>query len=265
MKIIIKITAIIFAISLIAGCNDATEPNDSGQNGVSGIEGLIMGQQSSNDSLQGAVIFESFGFINQNDPTMKINASFFETTARNNMIDAGKLYIDNHVLEIATHKYYPTNNNQYGYFDDISSTFGSDVQIGIEGSSYIDSTSFSFYLPEIINVTTSNSDSINKNQDYQLTWNQDPNNQNGVYILVSYSGSLNTDHINSSLPDTNITWKTNVSDNGSYTISSSVFSSMPVGGHIEIDVGRGNYGIFGDTQKFWVAGGTVDNQGLILK
>lgn len=250
MKNIIIIVMLLCLIFVSCSQEDSVVSNTNSDNKTPNLF-KIMNLSLDLDSTLSSIVIESFGTTNETTRSTSAHAAFFSNSDRSLKVNANNLYIDNHLLQA-------DNNNDYYLSDNFSSSYGTTANVGIEGSSYIDSIGFNMYVPEILNVITQDTDTLDKNYDYTLNWNSDNNNTNGVFIHVEYNGSMNTNLIDSSLPDTTIIWNNHVSDTGTYVIDSDVFSGMPVNGIVSIYLARGNASIHGTNQKhLFVAGSLV--------
>lgn len=117
--------------------------------------------------------------------------------------------------------------------------FGSSATVFFPGdlNQNIDTLQESFYLPLPVSITCNSNQNLNPNNSYQINWNQDINNQNGVIVAIYYSKLLNQT-FNSSMPATDKLWTQSLSDNGTYQIPATVLSDFPTGSYIDIYVGR---------------------------
>ncbi|MGB5025153.1 MAG: hypothetical protein WBO44_07375 [Saprospiraceae bacterium] len=105
----------------------------------------------------------------------------------------------------------------------------------------------SIYSPQKINFTGTLADSmsltISKSNNFNITWNTDPNSTKGVLITLIYtyqSEPMEDIDFGSDPIFQNIL----VQDNGSYTLTSQTLSQFPAsnsGKHLIITINRGNY------------------------
>lgn len=80
-------------------------------------------------------------------------------------------------------------------------------------------------------------DSITNNQD--LTWNEDPQNDKGVVIEVSFNRGLQLDTTFQNDPNVeNYYW---TPDDGTFTLTDSLFTNIPSGAFVFVSLYRGNY------------------------
>jgi hypothetical protein len=152
-----------------------------------------------------------------------------------NIVNAGDLLINGtQVTKV---------NNQWniGSLSHGASCFGSFNTFKITGNSPYDSGSARFYIPAKIIMSSPLTYQLSKSNGVTVTWTPDQNYNGQTYIKVQYKGALSHDH-NSSLPSADVYFNDQVSDAlGSYTITSGQLSNMPVGGFVEITIGRGSY------------------------
>jgi hypothetical protein len=115
---------------------------------------------------------------------------------------------------------------------------------GLTGGSITTPDEIEVTMPSGSPVNGSNAISVPRNA--PLRWNPDPNNRS-VYILVLFDPQSVVNFRYS-----NARRKTAfhmVRDNGSFTIPASDFDGIPVGGHIEILIARGNTALLGGTSN----------------
>ncbi len=160
-------------------------------------------------------------------------------------LDSGGNYMDVGTISISNSNgsFSKSHSNVPPYFQTNisgkSSLFGSSATVFFPGNPTlgIDTFSNNFYLPLPVMITSSTSSTISSLNSYQINWNTDANNQNGIVIGIYYSSMLNR-LIDSTSQSTDKLWTVTTTDNGSYTIPSAVLSTFPQGSYIDIYVGR---------------------------
>lgn len=130
---------------------------------------------------------------------------------------------------------------------DISNVFGNSVVFSISSRSSTKSSSerseIELYIPEMINVAKP---SIKTEEDllplcyydgFVLGWNADPDNHNGVIIILEWVGDMVIGH---DIPDTHIRRTCIVEDNGECVLSNALFDGIPDTAVCHLTVLRGN-------------------------
>jgi hypothetical protein len=140
-----------------------------------------------------------------------------------------------------------TNNSKK---EDLSSLYGKNIQFSIQNvnrtqsSSSSDSdTTIDMYVPELIEITSpviiSKEDMypLCYYENFILSWNADEQNENGVVIIVTWTGAMafGQDHPNISIRRTDV-----VPDNGSAVLSNNLFDDIPDTGIALLTIARGN-------------------------
>ncbi len=155
-------------------------------------------------------------------------------------LDAGNLTIDGDVMA-KTSDYIYRNNT----LTDGADYFGDSTTFSISGNqaNNIESTTVSFYVPEKITLSSPSSLTLTQSGNNVFTWAPDNSYSGKVYIKVTYKATMSRDR-DSTLPSEYVVFEDEVDDNiGSYTLGSTVLSTMPVGGIIDVTLGRGNYAL----------------------
>lgn len=173
---------------------------------------------------------------------------FFHPT-NDELVDAGKL----HVGAISLHA-----DSNFGYKYRLPSSmmldnpihqphFGASINFSIGGATHFQASNVSMYVPQNIYiepVATSCETSttvVSKNAlPFRINWNIDPNNQNGVVILIRYNSfrSQNANPSFSGIPFFNTPILLN--DIGQYDITANDLNNIPVGAFFDVIIGRGN-------------------------
>lgn len=235
--------------------NSLENENTKGKKSTNILD-FLMGVNLS--ATQGTIAIESYSGGNTTSHNYNLAGAVFTDSNRTNKVDGGKFVVGTDSI---------STNSDLDYYSDVdhSSDYGTTLNVSLtgNGTNNIDSWTTSFYVPKDIDISLSDNDSFSKANGISITWNSDINNTNGVYIAYSYLKYESNKYIDTTLPDTEIIWKKNVSDNGSYTITSSELSSLPNNGLINLYVFRGNYIIDGSTnQKYLIYSSTLDMETL---
>lgn len=175
-------------------------------------------------------------------------------------LDAGDFYVNSHVVS--------ANASDFDYYkmlseNDGSALYGTYTTFKLLGnpSDGIDSFIRTMYIPEEIEMSSPPDEEIYKTtSSNNIFWNADPNNTNGVFIKIMYDGTY-SNSLDSTMPLNDIVFTNAVSDNGSYTIASSVLAAMPIGGTVKILIGRGNgIEIDKNNKKIYVTAASITYQ-----
>lgn len=152
-------------------------------------------------------------------------------------LDAGSLLLNgNTMTKTSDFIYRNVALNGSGYY-------GTNALFEITGNvnNGINPTQTSFYIPTLIYMSQPSALVLSKSASNKISWNPDPNYKGDVYVSVIYKGTQSHD-LDSVLPTNDIVFSDKTSDNnGFYLIPSNAISQMPVGGIVEITIGRGNY------------------------
>lgn len=190
-------------------------------------------------SVGGDHVYNLFADI-YSDPYDNTDASM--STKR---VDAGKISIGafqaNAILSSTNVPYYNEHFSGPNYDLEAGNTINFNV-VGSTDFSAVANTSF--YVPDEIHASVN---AMSKSQGISLTWNADGSNPNGQFFIWAYYdyGLHGNDDPANNLPsntrDTRPTFYQIVPDNGQFTIPPSALQNFPVGGRVDIIVGRGNY------------------------
>jgi len=147
------------------------------------------------------------------------------------------------------------DNAMYGYATlpsgETAPVFGDSSDWGFSGNQLLGIPSFSTSIYSVDKIELINSlptgSTIDKDNNLTINWNSDNNNPK-VYILVAYIASISNRN-DTTLTDEDYIWSTETNDDGSYTISSSIFSNIPIGGIVQIAIGRVNTALYQESGK----------------
>lgn len=202
------------------------------------------------DSLvpnNGIISFACYRYASgDNSRQFQIHGAIYSDTGYTTSINAGTLSIGglNFSSDASMDKQYGNTNIDASDSTPAKSIFGATSKFKIAGNSgVINSDSVSFYVPaEIMMTSPTNSQlTISKSSSLTVQWNTDGSNTEGVYLMLRYNGALSHAK-DSSLSSTDIIiTHYSSSDGGSYTFSSGDLSSLPVGGILEVYVGRSGF------------------------
>ena len=122
--------------------------------------------------------------------------------------------------------------------------------------------STTIYIPAAITITNvppTNVITLTNGQPTTITWNADPNNTIGVIIVAEYYPEFYNNQASYNAGNKQfIRQALNVPDNGSTSIPWSFFGQFPLGGHITLWVGRGNFDVASNgTYNYRVGGYTA--------
>ncbi|MEZ4985838.1 MAG: hypothetical protein R2795_12530 [Saprospiraceae bacterium] len=125
---------------------------------------------------------------------------------------------------------------------DVSQLFGRNVRVKMQDhtdATKTETNEVEVYIPEIIHVTLQ--DNTRLGQGYQISWNADPLNEKGVFLLLLYH-PLENNTLAPQYKDP-ITNYLEVEDTGSYTFSKTDFPEIPDNSLITLKVMRGNFDV----------------------
>jgi hypothetical protein len=218
------------------------ELTQTGENSTSTFSAYLQNSAINNASELGYIDFSCIG---TSDGSTTNNYAHFYGGLFTAPLDSGGNYMDVGTISISNinGSFSKSPSNIPPYFQSNisgkSSLFGSYATVFFSGNPTfgIDTFSNNFYLPLPVMLTSSTLPTISSSSSYQINWNTDVNNQNGILIGIYYSSMLNR-IIDSSMLITDKLWTVTATDNGSYTIPSSVLSTFPQGSYIDIYVGR---------------------------
>lgn len=160
--------------------------------------------------------------------------------------DFGTMAIDNSIELNAD----PNESFHYqsGLNSNISSLYGQNINISLEGNGDLPELNTNVYLPPVIEITSpehqNTIDDMNFSEGTDIEWIADENNDNGVGILIEFNATSIDNSlrgINPELPNKAI--KIHTEDDGTYTISSEDLSGIPEGALVRLHVARGDYDV----------------------
>jgi hypothetical protein len=246
---------LIFLLSIaFCSCNKKNENTSLTLNSSKPTNSVVSAFQSQNYPDPGLISYYAWGTASTsgNEVLFDGHAEFFPDSSLTGQVENvgtvnfGIINIDTNVTRFGTHDYNfikpncidPNNYSNWG----INSNFG------ISGGGTYAPFQANFYVPEIIyltpiaavcNISSLNYPTISKsNPTTVLNWNIDPNNAQ-VAIIFNYDGARSSS-INSGLSSTSFSTYAVGPDNGTYSVSIADLSAFPVGGILDVYVGRGN-------------------------
>jgi len=163
-----------------------------------------------------------------------------------NDIPAGEFTFNGNEIYMGGNNYYERNINN----TDSNFYFGKNATVKLTGNLNLGVEAFerTFYIPEAINFKIKSRPFFLKTNTNQLEWNSDPNYKGKVHIIVSYKGHI-SNRLDPALPTEDIHFWFNAPDNGKFDIPDHVFAQMPVGGIINVEIGRGTYIVVPNNSK----------------
>ncbi|GEM_PF-2803913 len=131
-------------------------------------------------------------------------------------------------------------------------------KIGANSTYNIPAFDTTMYVPkELIVQNYSVKRYISRSTDFTINWNQDANNNRDMYIVLTED----TDNVGQNI----FFWSNEIPDNGSFTISKTVFSNMSVGASFKLVLIRGNGMIVEKNGKnFLLLGYSYISQSFVL-
>jgi hypothetical protein len=93
-----------------------------------------------------------------------------------------------------------------------------------------------------------------------ITWVADPQNTKGVVVIVKYSPVANSQK-HRAIRNSEVLHIKNVADNGSFTLSSDMFTDIPKTALITVSVARGNYQYSGTVDIYSIYAYSIVNLG----
>lgn len=216
----------------------------TGKNQIS-MEDMVAFTKLASTNYDGYVGFTISNTANNtlNSNSMPRIYATFKDKASGNLIDAGS-------MEINSYKMTANSQNIYDNLTDVFTSeenrktartfWGKKVNISVgkkSGAENLTVLDANHGLPSELYGSFSSGSNFSRTG--TITWNQDPNNQKGNYIFISFRPEgLNNDAF-VSYP---LTKKVlSVPDNGYYQFSPSDFDGIPFGAFISISCARGTY------------------------
>ena len=203
---------------------------------VASMHGLKQMLNNASGSI-GIKNMKSFG-LESGGPS-EVYASFFDANGRETF---GALKIQDVSISPSEYDYYFSDPaDRYtiqGYFGDIQPV----KLYAAEGSSEEYVLNESIYLPQELYVQEPIQRGIDRiSQTTTITWNPDPQNVNGVFILIDF---LPGDAQNEGRFVTDFASHRKfiyTEDDGAYQLQTTDFNKVPSGAHVTFIVGRGDY------------------------
>lgn len=238
-----KVAVLICATVLIAACSQATDtsPNNSQKTAKTVESALIL---TLNDAKGTFDVRSLRGMGSSASAAYSANGQVLDTIGVSPvvLVNGGAAVMASCSLAVDT-------AFGYGYIytplykGSGSPAFGGTKTFSLAGnnSEQINGFSTTMYVPQEIVMTAPATYMANAStgSGFTVTWNQDNSNTEPVYIGLVYLGAESHAE-NGSLSSTDV-WKLiSTTDDGSYTVSSSDLTGMPVGGILKISIGRGN-------------------------
>ena len=138
--------------------------------------------------------------------------------------------------------------------------FGSTQRWYIQGNSGagISEVDVNLYIPKLFEITSGLNgeyginNSVDRTQDWTITWDADTYNSNGkVALIFFYDRSSSRVSEIPNLPETIESYQILVDDTGSYTFPSSFLLNWPYGAFFDLTIGRGKYDIVEKPEGFY--------------
>jgi hypothetical protein len=167
----------------------------------------------------------------------------FQTTG--SIVDSpvdGDLVAGNYAFPVNNDIFYGSSSTDSHLAGEQENLFGQNVHIRLSGSSRFDDYSIDHYVPVFIDVQLDSYEDLFTGQDLLVRWQPDGHiAQNPVFVVIQYNPSLTFNENHPELPDAMITkiFEFRESD-GHGVIPSSALSDLPVGGKVDLHIGRGN-------------------------
>lgn len=275
---------VLFAMACGKGKDKLVQPSTTGTM----LDIITSFYKVQNTKADGSVLYQSN--LCNNDPklTKIVQAScvFYDTTGNKEDGDGSPVSIGTHKLVMNGHGTYGNE----GVALEQQGLYGTNVTFSITApskhiprSGLVNSTnnnrqsttnsvlptineqstaSTTIYIPAAINITNvppTNVIALTNGAPTTITWNADPNNTIGVIIVAEYYPEFFNNKASYNAGNKQfIRQALNVPDNGSTSIPWSFFDQFPVGGHITLWVGRGNFAIASNgTYNYRVGGYTA--------
>lgn len=173
------------------------------------------------------------------------NSSLLEDDVK--YISVGNLIIAGNSVPINEKKVYEWKPNGVN----LSNLYGNEVSFSIDGNTNFGypKTEISMYIPKLLNIQYANStiDSyleISRIGNFQINWDSDSKNENGVLILLRPTSYLSNGVPNPDKPVINSPQNVILAiDDGNYIFKQSDFTGFPNEVHLQVLIMRGNIAI----------------------
>lgn len=183
-------------------------------------------------------------------------------TLNANNLDAGDFEINGNKVTKTADNVWRDRNLVSG-----SGIFGANSSFAITGNSAnsINPVSVNMYLPAEIELAAIGTNELSQTTGATFHWTADPSYGGEVHVKVTYKSTISRDS-DPSLPANDITFFDAVPDSqGSYTLTPADLSGFPVGGILDVVLGRGvattvNTG----NHNVIIAGATITYSGFTL-
>ena len=242
-----------FVFSLVLfGCAESTNPNNGGDPVGSMVDSPFPWEKISGNP-QG-IIYATAQTAGTGDPLFMSGAQIFTSSSMTPpVVEAGTATASGLAMTFASGE---------GYISVDAPVFGSTTSWGLTGNAGTGILGFSenMYMPTIIHLTSpvAATTDLSKSAGVTVQWNADPNNSD-VILGFKYDAST-SQFVDPNLPQMEYSWYVVAPDNGSYTIPAFAFSSLPVGGYVDLVVTRGNGRMSGpSSQDIYIYGYTVSS------
>lgn len=192
------------------------------------------------DAVNGGIYVKSFNKMNRNI-SWRLGSLFRTNILANDLSDGGTYYINDNKFVYNEDRGYTLDGGDRMSPESIEAfatpMYGQNNTFRLEKDGK-DVFSIGYYIPELIEASgiQGNILEVNKNSDFNLTWNADSNNEHGVVIYLSWNGwNMSTHSMNPAVNRAVV-----VNDTGSTTLNSDFFKDIPVGADFSLDLVRGN-------------------------
>ena len=227
MKKIIYL-AIVFAITFLNACK-----KDNTSKSISSIEDTFYSKYLKiSDAKEGSISISSTTRNFKKEIQYDIRAGFNKPNYQDITID-NQLVLSPYILNGVTTNQYRINPNTDNNI--LSQLFGKKITISFNSKELNLRNANVIYNPQSFNMSGGS-------RNTSLTWNAD-NSNNKVYILIAFipERAINENFANFQSVERYI----ETDDDGFYQLTESDFSGIPLGGHIDVLVARGNTAVVG--------------------
>lgn len=305
MKTTYKHIAILFVLSImISSCQkDITSEKEGSFN--NGVRVRIENSSKTMDEIYstifesssiGTISFSHTQFITQGGSNHRYTQNCFIKSAVSptyTFLDGGEITLNSITpLEADVNGNYGCDCTPIALEEELATLFGNDVTFDVEGntSNSIPDFETEFYVPTKLTITSPTIASLTPNAstvgfdavpqisrygDLTLNWNADENNENGVAIIINWSGLMidpewedteEWEELGGMIVNTGGNRKNIVivDDEGTFTIPEEDFDDIPADALIRIQVIRGNIEILEESSKEYKIFATTEAQTIEL-
>lgn len=241
----------VFSLVLI-GCAESTNPDNGNPSAGTMVDSPFPWEKTSGNP-QG-IIYATAQTAGTSDPLYISGAQIFTSSSMTPpVVDAGTATASGLAMSFASGE---------GYVSVDAPVFGSTTSWGLSGNAGTGILSFSesMYMPAIVHLTSpvAATTAISKSAGVTVQWNADPGNSD---VILGFKYDVSTSQfVDPNLPQFEYSWYIVAPDNGSYTIPASAFSTLPVGGYVDLVVTRGNGKMSGpSSQDVYIYGYSVSS------